>query len=364
MTIAIIDSGIDKSQLKRSEVVKSILIPDSGLVYIDDVDCDINKNTRVGMHGTICASIIEQIHEDIKFVDLRVLDSEGLCSIDQLIIALEWCNKNSIKLINLSLGTANFHDVCKLKPTIDKLLSSGTILVSAHNNMGLRSFPASFPGVFGVRSDLENTLLDKEYTISYRRGYSIENCFVARCSLSRANSFAAPVITGHISKFLDSNTDARFYNILSFLQNGCRKISCHVSAIRKTIPPLHCHILCPIIVFDCNAYNAFLMVLKLLRDNDFSVQALSDKEIECGIIPLNFYALHRISNSVLSTLYHVYQPDIILLCMSRNQYIPIIHEIDAIVRGARDQYSVYIREKRTISCNIDEIYQVICHEFS
>lgn len=144
--IAIIDNGIKTEGIIGKSVVKQISFLNRSKTY------------KVPEHGTMCAQIINYIYPQARFIDLSIMESDGTTQIKKLLEALEWCIKNNIKLINLSMGTVNYFDIKSLKEVFDELQKKNVIVVAAYDNRNIKTFPAMFPGVFGVRQDREGIL--------------------------------------------------------------------------------------------------------------------------------------------------------------------------------------------------------------
>lgn len=138
--IAIIDNGIKTEGIIGKAVVKQISFLNRSKMY------------KVPEHGTMCAQIINYIYPQARFIDLSIMESNGTTQIKKLLEALEWCIKNNIKLINLSMGTVNYFDIKSLKEVFDELQKKNVIVVAAYDNRNIKTFPAMFPGVFGVLS--------------------------------------------------------------------------------------------------------------------------------------------------------------------------------------------------------------------
>lgn len=107
--IAIIDDGI-------SEYFESIGKLHFNIQIIDKNNAiNIKNNTTKITHGTICAAIIKKYNPDAFIGSLKIIDEDQHnCNIEKLIYALEWCLKESIKIINISLGTIKYVDYIRM----------------------------------------------------------------------------------------------------------------------------------------------------------------------------------------------------------------------------------------------------------
>lgn len=148
--VAFIDDGICEAFVDDGTVFESYMVVDGSVL-----ECKHRKDMPT--HGTTCYKVFkDRVSSRYELTSIKILDSEFWNSnVDSLVLALEWCNQNSIKLINLSLGTKLFFDIDKLIPVINDLAVSGVIIVCACNNSNTVTFPACFENVIGVRHDTE-----------------------------------------------------------------------------------------------------------------------------------------------------------------------------------------------------------------
>ena len=85
-------------------------------------------------------------------------------SIDSFKAALEWCLKEKIKLVHMSVGTTNYIDAKKIENIIKQMVSNKMILCAALSNTNFPTWPACFDGVFGVRNYIAK-LQEKEISV-------------------------------------------------------------------------------------------------------------------------------------------------------------------------------------------------------
>lgn len=146
--VAFIDDGICGAFVDDGTAFESYMIADGAVLR-----CEHRKDMPT--HGTTCYKVFkDHVNSKYDLTSIKILDSELWNSnVDSLVLALKWCNQNSIKLINLSLGTKLYFDMDKLIPVINDLAASGVIIVGACNNRNTLTFPACFENVIGVRHD-------------------------------------------------------------------------------------------------------------------------------------------------------------------------------------------------------------------
>ena len=82
-------------------------------------------------------------------------------------------------------------------------------------------YPAAYPGVFGVRQDRYGLLGNGQILFQEQKGYNTENSLIPNLSwngiVNQANSYAAPVVTGHIATYLNRKPTAGFDDVMDFL---------------------------------------------------------------------------------------------------------------------------------------------------
>lgn len=203
LKIAVIDDGIDSAYINPI-IVESLEVRNKCVIHCSEV--------RGITHGTKCAKVLWLAAENdfLELVSIKILkDSTDRGEIDDLVIALEWCYNNKIKLINLSAGSNRYIDKIKLLPVVKKIYEKG-IIVAACNNSNTLTYPASLNGVIGVKCDKSEIIPAGNY---FYNSNDIRNVEVTVGSISdipkfseldleKHNSFVAPYITGIISKML------------------------------------------------------------------------------------------------------------------------------------------------------------------
>lgn len=184
MKIAIIDSGVDSNHTKLKDINLSgfgIKSNGAGFSYIKDYSDEFG-------HGTAIAGIIHKHTKDLPNVELIIIKIffDHLIANEEIVIeAIRWCINNDVKVINLSLGIEknnppqNFYNVCKLA------YDHNTLIIAASNNVARskhKTYPASFPTVFGVDSGL----IKKNKDYGYVKNNPIE--FLAKGTTQRVLS--------------------------------------------------------------------------------------------------------------------------------------------------------------------------------
>ena len=202
--IAIIDNGINPLFLK-GKVEKSIVIDENGIckTVVENI------NQQQMQHGTICAMILGKYCSYCHLVSIKILDNSGKGAIKNLYPALEWCSKNQIKLVNLSLGTVNFRDCERLRVLINEYVANGMVIIAATANSGFVSYPASFTNVIGVATIGSPLNYIKDYMQmgidAVVPSEHIFKIFNEEITTQLSNSYAAPYVCAMIANKL--NTD-------------------------------------------------------------------------------------------------------------------------------------------------------------
>lgn len=201
-SVAIIDNGINGHFLKR-KLEKSITIDENGICIADTKNIDQQQF----QHGTNCAMILEKYCSDFRLISIKILDENGRGAIKSIYPALEWCYKNQIRLVNLSLGTANFRDCENLRTLINECASKGMIIIAATANSGYVSYPASFTNVIGVATTGSPLNYSKDYMQmgidTVVPSEHIIKMFDEEIRTSLSNSYAAPYACALIANRLN-----------------------------------------------------------------------------------------------------------------------------------------------------------------
>ena len=279
MKIAIIDGGILCQDDLKNKILKK-----------KNFTCE-RKNTITKsalIHGTTCARIIAEMNPKIEIYDLSIMYSDGFSNMRVLLKALEWCIQNQVKFIHMSIGIINYFDIEPLEKCVKKLLKQNTIIVAAYHNNNIRTYPACFPGVFGVRQDREGVLCENQFMFQQQAGICCENLIVAHRWGSQgetaSNSYAAPVISGYITKFLEHKPEAKFQQVSKFLKCKSEKGQEYPSALQK--------------------------VLRKKR----SIEILQEIKTTSDAIPMDYYFEENISfGDFIYTVNEIYKPDVIML---------------------------------------------------
>jgi subtilisin len=208
--VAVVDSGIDAAHDAVGAVAGgSTFEPDSdapgGVRLVEGPHDDLFG------HGTACAGIIRTLAPNVDLYSVRVLGARLTGRAYVFARGLEWCIDNGMHVVNMSLSTSNddwyagFHELC------DMAAFAGIVLVAALNNERRPSYPAEFSSVLSVAAmpghDRERFARNPSPPAEWGApGIGIEVPWLdGKTIVTTGNSFAAPVITGHVARILGAH---------------------------------------------------------------------------------------------------------------------------------------------------------------
>ena len=208
--VAVIDSGIDAGHPLVGGVADAVAIgrdrdAPNGVRVIAGPHDDLYG------HGTACAGIVRELAPAVELVSVRVLAANLRGSAIAFAQGLEWCLDHGVHVVNLSLSTTNDDMAPSFFELVDRATQRGMTIVSAMNNERRRSIPSEFAGVLSVACA---PCADRE-TWRHRRGgpaewgaagIEVEVAWAGGATVvATGNSFAAPVITGHVARIIGAH---------------------------------------------------------------------------------------------------------------------------------------------------------------
>lgn len=147
ISVAVIDSGIHAGHPHIGGLVRALGVSPDGILHGDGVD-------RLG-HGTAVAAAIHEKAPGAELHVVKVFDAMLSSNLEVPLRALRWAAEEGIRLVNLSLGTANPQNVPAFEEAVGLLHEAGAILVSASVRGETAWYPGSLSGVVGVELDSE-----------------------------------------------------------------------------------------------------------------------------------------------------------------------------------------------------------------
>lgn len=225
--VAVIDSGID---LNHQDL--DVAGGESFVSYTSSYHDDNG-------HGTHVAGIIGALNNtfgtvgvayDASVYAVKVLDSEGLGYLSDIITGINWAIENDMDMINLSLGS-NQHSEA-LKYVVDKAYQHGILVVSSSGNFGGSmsidnvGYPARYESVIAVGAiDTNLNLADFSSTGKALEVVAPGVDILSTYSGNQYNkisgtSMAAPYVTGNLALLKQANPTATVKDLRTLLQKN------------------------------------------------------------------------------------------------------------------------------------------------
>lgn len=198
--IVVIDSGIDTTISDLALYVKKstgFRINSEGYIVEDE------SMPHVYEHGTAVAMIIRHLCPEVEIRSINIFDKELVTDGRIMLCALDRAVDYKPDIIHMSLGTTRWIYKFSLAKLVKKALQNNTVIVSAANNEGLKSYPAYLKRVIGVKgAKIQNV---DEYFFEDKFFYApygikgINGIGELEFKESAGSSMAAAYITGHLA---------------------------------------------------------------------------------------------------------------------------------------------------------------------
>jgi hypothetical protein len=152
--VAILDTGIQYDHPDLAANIKG------GISVVgEENNTDPAKWNDGHGHGTHVAGIVAAVNDNTGVVGVapaawlyavKVLADDGKGYISDVIEGIDWCVQNEMRVLNMSLGTAN--DVLAFKEACDKAYADGILLIAAAGNEDDNGvlYPAKYESVIAV----------------------------------------------------------------------------------------------------------------------------------------------------------------------------------------------------------------------
>jgi subtilisin family serine protease len=221
--VAIIDSGIEETH----PAVRGI----SGAVAIEyDPHAETLARFIEGSHedlfghGTACAGIIRDLAPDCEIYSVRVLGERLTGKGIVFAAGLRWCIDNGMNVVNLSLSSGKrdyfdlFHELA------DEAYFHNVMLVSAVNNVPKPSYPSLYSSVFSVAAHERKDPFALDYNPSPPVEFGAPGIDVkvawsgGSFCLATGNSFAAPHVTGLVTRILGKHRGLTPFEVKTILR--------------------------------------------------------------------------------------------------------------------------------------------------
>jgi subtilisin len=221
--VAVIDSGIDAEHpAVGGHVSGYVAITDGPLGLLHD---DEPHEDSYG-HGTACAGIIRSIAPGCELYSVKVLGARLTGRGTTFAAGIQWAVENGMDVANVSMGTTKKNFFALLHDLADRAYYKNTMLVTAANNMPVPSFPSLYASVISVAS---HERAEDPYLFYYNPSPPVEfgapgiDVRVAWAEggwiTATGNSFAAPHITGVVSRILGKHPDLTLFQMKTVLRS-------------------------------------------------------------------------------------------------------------------------------------------------
>ncbi len=212
--VAVIDSGVHADHPHIGGVSGGIGIDQHGVAHDDYLD-------RLG-HGTAVTAAIREKAPDAEIVAIRVFDRELAATGQALIAACDYALTTDCQIVNLSLGTSNVEHEAALAGAVDRLHQTGTIVIAAGEQDGVRWLPGALAGVWAVSLDWsvprETCRIDRlnRTGAAFRAsGYPRPIPGVPPARNLKGLSFAVANVTGMVARLLVEDADGDAVTVLT-----------------------------------------------------------------------------------------------------------------------------------------------------
>jgi subtilisin family serine protease len=220
VAVAVIDSGVHPGHPHVGGLAGGIAVADDATLHGDVLD-------RLG-HGTAVAAAIHEKAPGAEIHVVRVFHEGLSTTAEALVRALDWAAERGVRLINLSLGTANPAHEAALRGAIARARAAGALVVSAREQGERRWYPGSLPGTVGVVLD---PLCPREAVrlsvgdgavVAFASGYPRPIPGVHPERNLKGVSFAVANTSGNLARLLERRPEvAEPADLLGVLGAGC-----------------------------------------------------------------------------------------------------------------------------------------------
>jgi len=213
--VAIVDSGVHASHPHVGGIAGGVAIDSEGTQHADYVD-------RLG-HGTAVTAAIREKAPDAELFAVKVFDRALATSVASLVDGIDWAARNSMHLVNLSLGTPRPEHEASLSAAIARAALGDTLVVAARRDAGQSWLPGSLRGVLPVEVDW--TLPRDRYRwaavdgaiVFYASGFAREIPGVPPERNLHGISLAVANMTGLVARAIEGQSDRSLEAVVSYL---------------------------------------------------------------------------------------------------------------------------------------------------
>ena len=152
--VCVVDTGIDRT---HPDLKDNIAGGWNAITKSDDFTDDNGHGSHVS--GTIAglglANGVVGVAPKASLYGVKVLDSEGSGTFDDVIAGMQWCVQEGMQVMSMSLGASQGND--SLKAAVEAVAKSQTVLIAAAGNDGddghggdTVGYPARYPGAIAI----------------------------------------------------------------------------------------------------------------------------------------------------------------------------------------------------------------------
>lgn len=203
--VAVVDSGVDGDHPWVGGVDRAVALEPGGHGTVTLVE---GHHEDLYGHGTACAGIVRRLAPGVELWSVRVLGPTLTGRGAVLAAAIEWCIDNGVDVVNLSLSSRSAAMKLRFHELADAAAFADVMLVCAGNNVAAPSYPSTFSPVFSVAAapgdDVERLLVNPRPPVEFGApGHDVEVAWSGGGTVvSSGNSFAAPVVAGHLARLI------------------------------------------------------------------------------------------------------------------------------------------------------------------
>ncbi len=340
-------------------------------------------------HSSKCIYIIKKYFINNKLKSINILNYNGVCSSKELIEALMSIKTIASRIIHMSIGSIQQQDFESINTAIHKLNAVEKIVVAACHNKNVFTVPACLSNVVSVARD--DDLKNDEILFNLYNCDGIDFLANGRHELfdgyitPQSNSFAAPVVTAHVSKLLEENPNLDVYEIKKeltkisknyvkgmeiplsreeILKSGKIELLDKYYNTRREIQSIDV----PIIALYDFGNDGLKKMKKLFNNDGYNCLAIANiPESDFFDVEYINFGNNKIISKGLKALFTVYNPDIIVLNIENvnNCDIREYSEIDVMYNYNdydgynKDDDILYIKK----NTDIKEVYNRIIKEY-
>jgi subtilisin len=219
---AVVDSGIDAAHPAVGAIDRAVALrwdPET-----DEVITTEGPHEDLFGHGTACAGIIRRVAPAAALWSVRVLGSRLTGKGAVFAAGVRWAITHGARVVNLSLSTGRedyfglFHEIA------DEAAFAGVVLVCATNNVPAPTYPSQFSSVISVAAhdgrDPFSLDANPAPPVDFGApGIDVEVPWLSGSTIvATGNSFAAPHVTGLVTRLLSKHPDLTPYEVKTVLR--------------------------------------------------------------------------------------------------------------------------------------------------